>query len=266
MIETLVIEKEERARPTGAPHLSHSRVSRYLLCPEQYRLYYIENLRPRLYSASLVFGQAVHQGLAAFFRHGTDPAGAFTALWKEAGQVELRYGQRESWQRLDETGRALLTNFVAEELQRISNVAASEKSFELGITDFDAPFIGVIDLVADIDDKKTVTDFKTSGSSYADHEVRLSDQLTAYQLAEPEAEQLALCVLVKTKEPKIEWHASGRNPEDLVNYLGKAGYVAREIAAGRFYKRPGLWCGWCDFLPVCVKDERKVEQSLVRLQ
>jgi hypothetical protein len=54
-----------------------------------------------------------------------------------------------------------------------------------------------------------------------------------------------LWVLVKTKEPKIEWHVSERNPDDLVDYLKKAGYVAQEIKAGRFFKRPGLWCTWC---------------------
>ena len=263
MIDRLLAEKEERGRPNGAPHLSHSRINRYLLCPEQYRLYYVENLRPRRYSASLVFGQVVHQALATFFHTGTEPAFSFAALWKEAGQVELRYGNRESWERLNEAGRALLAKFVAEELCRISKVTASEKAFELGITGIDGPFIGVVDLVAELDGKRTVTDFKTSASSYAEHEVKLSDQLTAYQLAEPEAEQMALCVLVKTKEPKIEWHVSERKPDDLMEYLAKAGYVAREIAARHFYKRPGMWCTWCDFLPVCMKDERKAAETLV---
>jgi len=263
VIEKLLTEKEERAH--RIPHLSHSRISRYLLCPEQYRLYYVENLRPRLYSASLVFGQAVHQALAAFFRTGAEPAATFTAFWKEAGQVELRYAQRESWQRLNDTGRTLLTKFVTEELSRIGKVTAAEKPFELGITGIATPFIGVMDLVAEVDRKRTVLDFKTSGSSYAEHEARLSDQLTAYQLAEPEAEQMALCVLVKTKEPKIEWHLSERSPDDLTAYLAKAGYVAREIAASRFYKRPGMWCAWCDFLPMCLRDERKVEETLVKV-
>ena len=193
----------------------------------------------------------MHQALAAFFRTGTEPAATFAALWKEAGQVELRYGQRESWDKLNETGQALLAKFVAEELSQIGKVSAAEKPFELGITGITTPFIGVVDLVAEVDGKRTVLDFKTSGSSYAEHEVRLSDQLTAYQLAEPEAEQMALCVLVKTKEPKIEWHLSERSPDDLTEYLAKAGYEAREVAASRFYKRPGLWCTWCDFLPVC---------------
>ena len=51
---------------------------------------------------------------------------------------------------------------------------------------------------------------------------------------------MALCILVKTKEPKIEWQVSDRNPDDLMDYLAKTGYVAREIVAGRFYKRPGM--------------------------
>jgi CRISPR/Cas system-associated exonuclease Cas4 (RecB family) len=265
MIERLLAEKEERGRPNGVPHLSHSRISRYLLCPEQYRLYYVEKLRPRVYSSSLVFGQVVHQALAAFFRTGVEPVASFAAIWKEVGQVELRYAQRESWEKLNETGRALLAKFVAEELSRIGKVGATEKPFELAISAIEEPFIGVIDLVAEVDGKRTVTDFKTSGSTYAEHEVVLSDQLTAYQLAEPQAEQMALCVLVKTKEPKIEWHVSERKPDDLMEYLMKAGYVAREIGAGRFYKRPGMWCAWCDYLPVCLRDERKVEETLVKV-
>jgi hypothetical protein len=58
---------------------------------------------------------------------------------------------------------------------------------------------------------------------------------------------------------------SDRNAQDLLDYLAKTGHVAREIAAGRFYKRPGLWCAWCDFLPVCLRDGKKIEETLVRL-
>lgn len=58
-------------------------------------------------------------------------------------------------------------------------------------------------------------------------------------LAEPEARQAALCVLVKTKEPRIEWHFSKRLPRDLADYLDKVRLVSEDIAAGKFYKRPG---------------------------
>ncbi len=55
------------------------------------------------------------------------------------------------------------------------------------------PFVGFIDLIGELDGKRTVVDFKTSASSYEEHEALLSDQLTAYQLAEPEVEQVARC-------------------------------------------------------------------------
>ena len=154
---------------------------------------------------------------------------------------------------------------MKEELGRIGQVKAVEKNFELNITGFDLPFIGVIDLLAEVDRKNTVADFKTAVSDYEDHEAPLSDQLTAYQLAEPEAEQVAYCVLIKTREPKIEWHASNRSPEQLVEYLSKVGYLAREIKAGHFYKRSGKHCSWCDYLPICMGDAKKAQETLVQV-
>lgn len=266
MIHALLTDKEEGAIPQGTPHLSYSRVNRYLHCPEQYRLYYVENLRPRLPHASLVFGQAVHQALAALFREGADPADFFKRVWGEVKDIDLAYKQKESWEKLRDTGQGLLEKFVEEGLPRLKNVEASEKKFELAITSLDLPFIGVIDLVADLEGKRTVVDFKTAAASYEEHEVQMSDQLTAYQLARPDAEQAALCVLVKTKEARIEWHFSGRTPDQLTEYLARAGLVGREIASGRFYKRPGMWCSWCDYLPVCLGDRKKVRETLIQIR
>jgi PD-(D/E)XK nuclease superfamily protein len=143
---------------------------------------------------------------------------------------------------------------------------ASEKVFELRITNLDLPFIGIIDLLADVDGKRTVVDFKTSASAYEGHEVILSDQLTAYQLAEPDAEQAALWVFVKTKEPQMEWHLATRTGDQLIEFLAKVEYIAGEIAASRFYKRPGKWCSWCDYLPVCTGDRRKAGEALIQIR
>ena len=81
---------------------------------------------------------------------------------------------------------------------------------------------------------------------------------------EPAAEELAFWVLVKTTEPKIEWHLTKRGPERLAEFLNKAANAAREIKAGEFYKRTGLHCSWCDFLRVCFGDQKKAEETLVK--
>jgi hypothetical protein len=213
-----------------------------------------------------VFGQILHQALAFLFRTQGDPVKLFLQLWDEAKQIDLSYSQRESWEKLHSAGQGLLERFLREDLTRLSAIRAAEKVFELNITSLDLPFVGVIDLVAALDGKHTVVDFKTASSAYEDHEVLLSDQLTAYRLAEPDAEQAALCVFVKTKEPRIEWHQARRNGDQLIEFLAKVDYVAHEIAASRFYKRPGKWCSWCDYLPVCTGDREKASATLIQIR
>ena len=247
------------------PHLSFSRMDKYLHCPEQYRLYYLENLRPRIPSASLAFGQTIHQALAFLFSTGGDPVDFFGKVWGEAKGIDLHFSARESWEKLSGIGESLLEKFLTDELPRLTEIQASEKSFELSLTNLEVPFIGVIDLIARRDGKTTVVDFKTSASAYAEHEVAMSDQLTAYHLAVPEADRAALMVFVKTKEPRIDWYVSKRSGPDLAEFVGKAGFIASEIQAGHFFKRPGKWCSYCDFLPVCLADFQRAKETLIQV-
>jgi hypothetical protein len=203
--------------------------------------------------------------LAALFRTGEDPVANFARAWREVQTADLAYGARDSWERLARIGRTLLAKFLNEEARRLQRVQASERPFRLGVTTLGAPFVGVIDLVADLGGKRTVVDFKTAAAGYPEHEAALSDQLTACHLGEPDAEQAALCVLVKTNEPRVEWHVTSREPGRIVEYLAKVSLVAGAIARGEFYKRPGRWCGYCDFLPLYVGDNKKVDETLVRI-
>lgn len=245
-------------------HLSYSRLNRYQTCPEQYRLYYVEGWRPKIPSASLLFGQAIHQALCGYFQKREDPVGCFTQNWNECHKAPLHFSAREDWDKLLERGQTLLKKVLADEVPRLSKVIAAELPFELRVTTLGVPLVGVIDLLAEIDGRLTVIDFKTSGSSYDDHEVILSDQLTTYHLAQPEARQSALCVFVKTKEPKIEWYFAERTGEQLTQFLEKAELLSHDIIASRFYRRPGQWCSYCDYLSLCITDRQRSEETLVR--
>lgn len=266
MTETLVREKEEVLDAEGkTPHLSYSRIQRYLLCPEQYRLYYVEKLRARVESASLVFGAIVHLALAQLFRHGDDPVETFKREWKALQQIELRYSRKDSWQSLSDKGEKLLAKFCREEAPKVTRILSVESVFELGLSNLTLPFIGIIDLVAQVNRKRTLVDFKTAAADYEDYEVALLDQLTAYQVVEPDAEQAAVCVLVKTQKPKIEWHITKRTPGQVIEYLEKTELIAEQIAKRNFYKRPGKWCRQCEFLPVCLGDSQRAKATLVQI-
>src|SRR5207249_1690545 len=103
----------------STPHLSHSRINRYLFCPEQYYLYYIANLRLKFPSASLAFGQVVHQALAHLFIEKNDPVGFFQNAWGELRQIKLTFSKKDSWEKLNSSGQGLLEKFVKDELPRI---------------------------------------------------------------------------------------------------------------------------------------------------
>lgn len=251
-MQTMLEEFVQVAEPDATlPYLSHSRVSKYLHCPEQYRLYYVENLRPAVKSASLEFGQAIHQSLARFFQRTGDAISTFLDIWETWREVELRYAYRETWEKLQERGQGLLAEFVLTNWPVLSCVEASEQKFELAISNLDVPFVGVIDLVAKVDGVVSVIDFKTASAAYQDFEVEMSDQLTAYQLARPEAKQSVFCVFVKTKKPRIDWYYARRSPAQLTEYLEKVSLVGRLIQDQVFFKRPGKWCAQCDYLAVC---------------
>jgi hypothetical protein len=213
-----------------------------------------------------LFGQLQHEALACLLKHKADPVAIFLAQWETARDAELAYGKRQTWETLRDKGQLLLEKFLAEELPQVGKVKAVEQEFQLNISGLDFPFIGIIDLVSETNGLTSITDFKTAAAAYAGHEAIMSDQLTAYQMAVPEAEKLRLCILIKTKVPRIEWHVSYRSGERLVEYLTKVKLVTKQIQAGHFYKRPGQWCTSCDYLPHCLGDRQKTKQTLVRIK
>src|SRR5438093_9405475 len=159
-------ETEELLDQAPISHLSHSRINRYLTCPEQYRLYYVEKLRPRIESAGLVFGVVMHAAIADLFRTGEDPVEHFARDWQNLKEVQLNYKKRESWEDFNAKGEKLLAKFLADEAPKIRQARGIERKFELRVTALDAPFLGIIDLVGQVDDRLTVIDFKTAGSDY----------------------------------------------------------------------------------------------------
>ena len=185
--------------------------------------------KPRSTPASLGFGAILHLALAQLFRHGDDPVETFKCAWNALQQVELRYSRKDSWQSLNEKGEKLLGKFCREEAQKITKVFAIETVFQLGLSSLDLPFIGIIDLIAEMNGKRTLVEFKTAVSDYEDFEMALLDQLTAYHLAEPDIERIAVCVFVKSKKPRIEWHITKRTPEqvmEIVHYQSHASRLA----------------------------------------
>jgi hypothetical protein len=112
--------------------------------------------------------------------------------------------------------------------------------FQIGASNVAAPLVGTLDLLAVIQGKKTLVEFKTGANDWGEHDVLLCDQLTAYRGAEPDVEQTAICVFVKKRESEIIWHFTERTPAQQVEYLRKMEMVEQQITQRVFYKRAGF--------------------------
>ena len=60
-------------------------------------------------------------------------------------------------------------------------------------------------------------------------------------------------------------HLQIPKPRRPVTGLAKVECVAGEIAAEYFFKRPGEWCSYYDYLPVCLGDEQRIRETLVQV-
>ena len=119
--------------------------------------------------------------------------------------------------------------------------------------DFGIPLVGIMDLVLDDRAGPVIADFKTSARSAEPLEITHEIQLSSYaylfrRCANRQESGLEIRSLVKTKAPKIEFHAyPARTERHFRRLLALIREYLDALDAGRFNYRPGFSCGFCDY-------------------
>jgi CRISPR/Cas system-associated exonuclease Cas4 (RecB family) len=249
--------------------LSHSKVNRYDFCPRAYRHYYIDRWKPKVKKPALLFGDAIDQGISGFFKLGEDPVTVFEAAWHGLKESPVDWGKRNSWEGLLDIGKRLLERFVVEHAPRFTEVSPEYVQRRLTADLNGLSVVGYPDLYGKVDGLITLVDFKTAQSSYDPDEVQLNEQLTGYwwllQANGLPVDRVAFCVLLKLKEPRIEWHFALRSEEDIAEYQEKLRLLAADIERGRFPKKTsscGMF-GGCEYRPLCLGHEVRIRETLM---
>ncbi len=119
--------------------------------------------------------------------------------------------------------------------------------------DLGIPLLGVVDLILDAEEGAVIADFKTSSRSSEPleivHEIQLTSYAWLFRQVSPYPEAgLQIRSLIKTKVPKVEFHAY---PARSDGHFRRLFAVIREyldsLDSNRFSFRPGFGCGMCDF-------------------
>ena len=247
-------------------YISPSRLSCWLSCPLKFKIRYIDRIRTPT-SPALFLGKQVHSGLEAFYRHRqlgitlepSDVTARMVAGWGEAvGEENMKFDSTDDELALKKQAVDLVAAYLAKIPTDEPPPLAVEVTMEAPLADpvtgedLGIPLLGITDLVTN-DSGPVIVDFKTASKSSRPSEISHEIQLTSYaylfrRLTGEQEVGLEIRSLIKTKQPKVEFHRYGRRSEA---HFGRLFSVIREyldaLDSGRFNFRPGWGCAMCSF-------------------
>jgi hypothetical protein len=218
-------------------------------------------------TAALFLGKAVHHGLQGYYRHrhlgitiGTDDvAQRMFESWAQLVDEEtMEFDSTDAEQAMRRQAADLVKAYLAY-APAFEKPLAVEVAVEAPLVDpltgedLGMPLVGIIDLVLDYEEGPIIADFKTSARSSEPMEITHEIQLSSYawlhrQITAQQEGGLEIRSLIKTKQPKVEFHRYAARTEAHFRRLFA---VIREyldaLDTGRFNYRPGFACGMCDF-------------------
>jgi len=97
---------------------SYTQISQYLTCPRRYRHRYLDGWQEKDTRATMLFGRAFEQALAAYFLHD-DPAAVLFREWTACEKQSSQYSNGDTWDRMLQQGIQLLDRFCQDDRIRI---------------------------------------------------------------------------------------------------------------------------------------------------
>jgi len=178
-------------------HLSYSSIATYLQCPLKWKFHYMDKLPEEFITSGLVFGQAIHESVAAFLNASLSGDSltpdemlmVYLNAWRESKAVEIRSSNGDSEEKLLKKAQDLLTLWHSAQGEIIEVLGVEEK-FSLDIAELAdypsldlPPLIGYVDhIIKQPDGSIALIDLKTAARKPSQQQADQSLQLTAYSL------------------------------------------------------------------------------------
>ena len=246
-------------------HLSYSQISTYLTCPLRYKHQYVDLVPPAFTSSALVFGQAIHEAVGAFYQEiltgeelrPDQMLDVYRQAWKSRDGAEIRFFNGDNEDSLQEKAGRML-NVFRDAFDPDVRVVGIEEFFEVQLANEVPPFQGYIDLIEDDQyGGVTVADLKTASKKLTGSSVHSNLQLTAYSLGasalgfDPDQLTFRLDVLTKTKSPELVRYETTRTESERERFVKLVKKVWAAIEHHAFFPREDWHCAQCAWADHC---------------
>jgi len=249
---------------------SYTQISHYLSCPRRYRYRYLDGWIEKESSASLLFGRAFENALAALFRR-QDSGQALFDNWSGYRNLTLEYSRGEGWESMLESGIHLLERFVQDGRVRIPR---PRDNLQIKFTR-ELPggnqFVAYIDAIGNLDGKRSVIDWKTTSARYPEEPaglLALDPQLAAYSWVTGEPD-VAFVVFVRKRQPEVQYLTSTITDEQREQFGALVEETIQRIEAAHFLPRAGIrfpqnGCLSCPYVGLCLGNQELAASHILR--
>ena len=249
---------------------SYTQVSQYLTCPRKYRHRYLDGWQEKDARASMLFGRAFEQAVAALFRH-EDPAVALFEQWALSKDMRLTYSCNDTWERMLRQGIQLIERFVQDGRVRVPTPKYSQQVQFTRSLPSGNNFIAYIDAIGELDGTPCVLEWKTTSARYADEPSGLSaldPQLICYSWMTG-IDEVAQVVFVRKRLVEVQYLRATITEEQRQEFSSLVEDTVRRIESGLFLPHSGIRfpqnpCTTCPFVGLCLDKRDLVTTSLVR--
>lgn len=252
-------------------YLSASRIKTWLLCPQKYKLQYVDRVPWQFYPSAMLLGTAIHRAIETFYSEWQkgkrlpleEMKSAFSDHWR--GEIDGKQLDTKEISEVEDVGTRLLSAFHSS--VKPCNVIAIEDDFRVPIVNPDTGEILPVDLVGRIDLIETddqgqpvIVDHKCLSKRPSDSDMEYNVQLWAYAFAArmrgdiPEDENVLLRIdaIVKLKAPVFDQRFAVQTPQSDINFFELANSIVKSIDAGIFPPNPGWQCYGCQVRSSCI--------------
>ena len=152
---------------------SYTQISQYLSCPRRYKHRYLDGWKEKDTRAAMLFGRAFEQAVAAYFQR-QDAAAVLYREWSSHRDTGLHYSERDSWDRMLQSGAQLLDRFAQDDRIRIRqprrNLQVKFTKPLAGQNDF----VAYIDALGQLDGIPCLLEWKTTACRYPEEPARVA--------------------------------------------------------------------------------------------
>jgi PD-(D/E)XK nuclease superfamily len=249
---------------------SYTQISQYLSCPRRYKHRYLDGWKEKDTRAAMLFGRAFEQAIAAYFLR-EDAAAVLYREWSIHRDSALHYSERDSWDRMLQSGVQLLDRFAQDDRVRLRQPRLSSQIKFNKLLNQHNDFVAYVDAIGELDGTRCLLEWKTTASRYPEEPaglLALDPQLVCYSWVTGIA-NVAQVVFVRKRLVEIQYFQAVISDEQREEFGQLVEDSIRRIEGAEFLPHSGIRfpqnpCTSCSYIGLCLGRPDLAKTALVR--